>query len=101
MSLFVHKPDRQIRFSLQSTTNKPNAPAKSLGEVLAMTVWFAAPLAVIFALATLTAPPTVKAEREKSEQTDKGAAKEKSGKADESSSAAPKAKRHQRTERQE
>jgi hypothetical protein len=66
-----------------------------------MTVWFAAPLAVIFALATLTVPPTVKAEKEKSEQTDKGAAKEKSGKADESSSAAPKGKRHQRTERQE
>lgn len=66
-----------------------------------MTLWFAAPLAFIFALATLTVPPTVKAEKEKSEQTDKGGAKEKSGKADESSSAPSKGKRHQRTERQE
>ena len=66
-----------------------------------MTMWFAAPLAVIFALATLTVPPNIKAEKEKTEQTEKGASKEKSGKAEESSSAASKGKRHQRTERQE
>ncbi|HLK81070.1 MAG TPA: hypothetical protein VKT99_06185 [Xanthobacteraceae bacterium] len=66
-----------------------------------MTMWFAAPLAVIFALATLTVPPNIKAEKEKTEQTGKGPSKEKSEKAEESPSAGPKGKRHQRTERKE
>ncbi len=66
-----------------------------------MTIWFAAPLAVIFALATLTVPPSVKAEKEKTEQTEKGSPKEKSGKAEEGPSAGSKGKRHQRTEAHE
>ncbi len=71
-----------------------------------MTTWFAAPLAVIFALATLSLPPAPsssegKPEKEKSEQTEKGSPKEKSGKADESSSAVSKGRRHHRMERQE
>jgi hypothetical protein len=72
-----------------------------------MTMWFAAPLAAIFLLATLSVPPRQsgaegKAEKDKSEQTDKSASKEKTGKADEGSSAvASKGKRHRRTERQE
>jgi hypothetical protein len=87
--------------------NKQNAPAKGLGEVRAMTMWFAAPLAVIFALATLSVPPGQgmaegKAEKDKSEQTDKGSSKEKSGKGDENSSAGvSKHKRNHRAERQE
>jgi hypothetical protein len=81
--------------------NKQNAPAKSRGRFAAMTMWFAAPLAVIFALATLTVPPNIKAEKEKAEQTEKGPSKEKSGKAEESSPAVSKGKRHQRTEREE
>ena len=81
-------------------------PAKILGEVRAMTIWFAAPLAAIFVLATLTLPPSPgssegKPEKEKSEQTEKGSSKEKTGKADESSSPASKGRRHRRIERQE
>jgi hypothetical protein len=71
-----------------------------------MTTWFAAPLAAIFVLATLTWPPSLnpsqgKPEKESSEQTDKGTSKEKSGKAEEGPSAVSKGKRHRRTERQE
>jgi hypothetical protein len=73
--------------------------------------WFAAPLAVIFALATLTEPfpkssAGGKSEKDKSEQTDKGASKEKSEQTDKSASKekpgkTSKAKRHQPMERQE
>lgn len=66
-----------------------------------MTAWFAAPLALIFALATLAVPPNITAEKEKSEQTDQSRSKDKSGKADGSSSAALKGRRHHRGERQE
>jgi hypothetical protein len=66
-----------------------------------MTVWFAAPLALIFALATLALSPNVKAEKENSEQTDQSQSKEKSMKADDSSPAASKGRRHHRPERQE
>jgi choline-glycine betaine transporter len=76
-------------------------PGKILGEFQAMTAWFAAPLALIFALATLAVPPNIKAEKEKSEQTDQGRSKEKSGKADESSSATSKGRRHHRPEHHE
>jgi hypothetical protein len=53
--------------------------------------WFAAPLAVIFALATLTEPfpkssAGGKSEKDKSEQTDKSASKEKSEQTDKGSS---------------
>jgi hypothetical protein len=80
--------------------NKQNAPAKILGEFRTMAAWFAAPLALFFALATLSVPPNIKAEKENSAQTDQSQSKEKSGKADESSSAASKGRRHHRTERQ-
>jgi hypothetical protein len=63
-----------------------------------MAAWFAAPLALFFALATLSVPP--KPEKENSAQTDQSQSKEKSGKADESSSAASKGRRHHRSERQ-
>jgi hypothetical protein len=64
-----------------------------------MTGWFAAPLALIFAIATLALPPNINAEKEKSEQTDQSQSKEKSGQADGSSSAALKGRRHHRPER--
>jgi hypothetical protein len=66
-----------------------------------MTAWFAAPLALIFAIATLSLAPNTNAEKEKSEQTDQSQSKEQSGKADESSSAALKGRRHHRPARQE
>jgi hypothetical protein len=66
-----------------------------------MTVWFAAPLALIFALAMLALPPNVKAEKENAEQTDQSQSKEKSMKADDGSSAVSKGRRHHRPERQE
>jgi hypothetical protein len=64
-----------------------------------MTAWFVAPLALVFAIATLALPPNIQAEKEKSEQTDQSQSKEKSGQADESSSAALKGRRHHRPER--
>jgi hypothetical protein len=76
-------------------------PAKILGEFRAMTAWFAAPLALFFALATLSVPPNITAEKEKSEQTDQSRSKEKSEKADGSSPAALKGRRHHRGERQQ
>jgi len=85
--------------------------------------WFAAPLAVIFALATLTEPfpkssAGGKSEKDKSEQTDKSSSKDKSEQADKSSpkekseqtdkssskdksGKMSKGKRHQQIERQE
>jgi hypothetical protein len=84
-----------------------------------MFAWFAAPLAVIFALATLSIPSDKssskgKSESDKSEQTDKNSSKDKSdqtnesssdkakGKSDKSASAAvSKARRHPRTKPQE
>jgi hypothetical protein len=75
--------------------------AKIRGEFRMMAAWFAAPLALIFALATLSVPPNVKAEKENAEQTDKSQSKEKSGKADESSPAASKGRRRHRSEHQE
>jgi hypothetical protein len=76
-------------------------PRKILGEFRTMTAWFAAPLALVFALATLSVPPNIKAEKESSEQNDQSRSKEKSGKTDESSSAALKGRRHHRPEHQE
>jgi hypothetical protein len=81
--------------------NKQNAPREDSRGVRTMTAWFAAPLALIFALATLSVPPNIKAEKESSEQTDQSRSKEKSGKTDESSSAALKGRRHHRPEHQE
>jgi choline-glycine betaine transporter len=75
--------------------------AKIRGEFQTMAAWFAAPLALIFALATLSVPPSIKAEKENSEQTDQSRPQEKSGKADESSSTASKGRRHHRPERHE
>ena len=75
--------------------------AKILGEFPTMTAWFAAPLALIFALAALSVPPNIKAEKGNSEQTDQSQSKEKSAKADESSSAALKGRRHHRSEHQQ
>jgi hypothetical protein len=72
--------------------------AQILGEFRPMTAWFVAPLALIFAIATLALPPNIQAEKEKSEQTDQSQSKEKSGQADESSSAL-KGRRHHRPER--
>jgi len=64
-----------------------------------MTSWFAAPLAIIFALATLSGQPekssaSDKSEKDKSEQTDKSVQKGKSGKDESRSGVASKGKRH-------
>jgi hypothetical protein len=90
------------------------------GRVGEMFAWFAAPLAVIFALATLTVPPDSSSskdssKKDKSEQSDKSSSKgkseetdqsssenDKSGKANKSASAMiSKGKRHSRTKHQE
>jgi hypothetical protein len=81
--------------------NKQNASREDSPGVPTMAAWFAAPLALFFALATLSLPPNIKAEKENSEQTDQSRSKEKSDKADESSSATLKGRRHHRSERQE
>ena len=66
-----------------------------------MSTWFAAPLVLIFAVATLSVPPNVNAEKDKSEQAGQTRSKEKFDKGDESSRAALKGRRHHRPERQE
>jgi hypothetical protein len=85
-----------------------------------MFAWFAAPLAVIFALATLTVPPDNSSskdssKKDKSEKSDQSSSKgkseesdqnssenDKSGKSNKSASAiTSKGKRHPRTKQQE
>jgi hypothetical protein len=89
----VQKPNRKSGL-LCIHNEQAECFAQILGEFRPMTAWFVAPLALIFAIATLALPPNVQAEKEKSEQTDQSQSKEKSGQADESSSAALKGRRH-------
>jgi hypothetical protein len=106
----VQKPNRKSGL-LCIHNEQAECFAQILGEFRPMTAWFIAPLALIFAIATLALPPNIQAEKEKSEQsdqsqqkgkseqTDQSQQKAKSGQADESSSAALKGRRHHRPER--
>jgi hypothetical protein len=94
----VQKPDRKSGL-LCIHNEQAECFALILGEFRPMTAWFVAPLALIFAIATLALPPNIQPEKEKSEQTDQSQSKQKSGQADESSSAALKGRRHHRPER--
>jgi hypothetical protein len=96
----VQKPNRKSGL-LCIHNEQAECFAQILGEFRPMTAWFVAPLALIFAIATLALPPNIQAEKEKSEQTGQSQSKEKSAQADESSSAALKGRRHHRPERKQ
>jgi hypothetical protein len=81
-SLVVQKLNTMVHFSLYSPSNRNTSCRGCSPEAGDMFSWFAVPLAVVFAVATVYVPrsPPENPEKDKTEQSDGSSSKEKSDK---------------------